>query len=216
MSETLTCYIDVKSPYAYLAIEPTRRLARQTGVTLDWLPFTLDIPSYLGSAEIDDDGNLISDNRTPHQWRRIKYAYMDIRRIANLRGMTIRGTQKIWDSSLASIAILWAREQGKADAFLDVVYAPFWRRDLDIEDIAMINTCLTEAGVDPAGFEDWANGEGRAKHDNLRAEAEEAGMFGVPSYVWQDELFFGRDSLTLIRQRIIGEAPDWAADVGIA
>ena len=48
----LAAYIDLKSPYAYLAIEPTRDVARALGVDIDWRPFTLDIPSYLGSAKL--------------------------------------------------------------------------------------------------------------------------------------------------------------------
>ncbi len=80
MNRTLTAYIDLKSPYAYLAIEPTRRLARRCGVALDWLPYTLDIPSYLGSAKVDETGQVIEQDRSPHQWRRVKYSYMDVRR----------------------------------------------------------------------------------------------------------------------------------------
>ena len=216
MSETLTAYLDVKSPYAYLAIEPTRRLARQTGVAIDWLPYTLDIPDYLGSARVDETGAVIAEDRTPHQWRRVRYAYMDVRRIANLRGLTIRGTRKIWDSSLASIAMLWARERGRADAFLDAVFPPFWRRELDIEDGAVIEGCLALAGVDTAGFADWASGPGRALHDNLRDQAEAAGVFGVPWFTWGDEVFWGREALALIRHRITGKRPDWMADLGLA
>ena len=44
----LAVYLDLKSPYAYLAIDPTRAMARAAGVAIDWRPFTLDIPSYLG------------------------------------------------------------------------------------------------------------------------------------------------------------------------
>ncbi len=46
-------YSDYKSPYSYLAKDLTYELERQTGVTLEWLPYTLDIPSYLGSARVD-------------------------------------------------------------------------------------------------------------------------------------------------------------------
>lgn len=215
MSDRLTCYVDVKSPYAYLAIAPTRRLAEQTGVTVDWLPYTLDIPDYLGRAEVDETGAVIADDRTPHQWRKVRYAYMDVRRIANLRGLTVLGTRRIWDSSLASIALLWARDRGRADAYLDQVFPPFWRRALDIEDMAAIETCLTAAGVATGGFADWARSEGRERHDLLREQAEAAGVFGVPWYVWRDEVFFGREALTLIRHRITGKMPGWAADVGL-
>jgi len=216
MNGTLTVWLDVKSPYAYLAIEPTRRLARRAGVTVDWLPYTLDIPDYLGSAKLDADGKVIEQDRTAHQWRRVRYAYMDVRRIANLRELTIRGTRKIWDSSLASIALLWARERGGADAFLDAVFPPFWRRELDIEDIGVVTDTLTAAGVGADRFPEWLAGEGRVLHDRLRDEAEEAGVFGVPWYVWDGEAFWGREALPLIAQRITGVLPDWAADVGLA
>ena len=49
----LAVYIDLKSPYAFIAIEPTRAMAASLGVAIDWRPFTLDIPSYLGSARLD-------------------------------------------------------------------------------------------------------------------------------------------------------------------
>lgn len=216
MSRTLSVHVDVKSPYAYLAIEPTRRLARKTGVALDWLPYTLDIADYLGSAEVDATGRVIDENRSPHQWRRVKYSYMDVRRYANLRGLTIRGTRKIWDSSLASIGLLFARERGGADGYLDQVFPPFWQRDLDIEDIAVIEATLARAGVATEGFTEYSAHEGRELHDRLRDEAEAAGIFGVPWYSWEGEHFWGREALALIGYRITGEMPAWAGDIGMA
>ena len=213
---TLTCYLDVKSPYAYLAIEPTRRLARRTGVDVDWLPYTLDIPDYLGSAEVDDTGRVIAENRSAHQWRRVRYAYMDVRRYANLRGLTIRGTRKIWESTLAAIGLLWARDRGAADAYLDRVFPPFWRCELDIEDIGVVTDTLAAAGIAGDGFPEWAAGAGRTLHDRLRDEAEAAGVFGVPWFVWGDEVFWGREALPLIAHRITGTLPDWAPDLGLA
>lgn len=218
MTATVTVYIDLKSPYAYLALAPTRRLAQECGVALDWLPYTLNIPDYLGSARLDAEGRVVEENRSPHQWRRVRYAYMDVRRYANLRGMTIRGTQKIWDSSIASIAMLYAREQDAAilDRFLDLAYPPFWRRELDIEDAGVVRDLLDRAGADTAGFPDWLAGPGRALHDRLRAEAEAAGVFGVPFYIYEGENFWGREQLPLLRYRITGELPPYAAELGLA
>ena len=212
----VTTYFDYKSPYAYLAQADTLALAERGDVELELLPYTLDIPSYLGSAKVDEAGQVIEQDRTPHQWRRVRYAYMDVRRYANLRGLTIRGTVKIWDTRLASIGLLWAREQGRADAFLDAVFPPFWRRDLDAEDIAVIESKLADAGCRTEGFADWVEGDGGALHDRLRSEAEAAGVFGVPWYCWGDEVFWGREALPLIAHRITGELPDWAADLGLA
>ena len=97
-------YIDIKSPYACLALAPTLAMAERLGIEIDWRPFVLDIPSYLGSAKLDAAGNVVEQERTPEQWAAVKYAYFDCRRYATLRGLTIRGTVKIWNSSLAGIA----------------------------------------------------------------------------------------------------------------
>src|SRR5882724_1317469 len=109
---TIKLYSDYKSPYAYLAKDLAYDLERDTGVQLDWLPYTLDIPSYLGSASVDSQGNVREETRNAHQWRRVKYSYMDCRREANRRDLTIRGPKKIFDSSIAHIGMLYAKRQG--------------------------------------------------------------------------------------------------------
>ena len=46
------------------------------GVRLEILPYVLNISEFLGSAKLDAAGNVIEQNRTAHQWRRVKYSYM--------------------------------------------------------------------------------------------------------------------------------------------
>lgn len=201
-------YTDFKSPYAYLAQAEIYRFADANGISLDWRPYTLDIPSYLGSAELDAEGNVVSGERDPHQWRKVRYAYMDCRRQAKARGLEIRGTRKIWDSSLASIGLLWAKRQGEAAlrAYADLTFERFWRRELDIEDPAVVTATLAEAGVEVEGFADYLSGEGRAEHDTIRAEAEAAGVFGVPTLIVDGEPYWGREHLPDIQERLrIGE-----------
>jgi 2-hydroxychromene-2-carboxylate isomerase len=195
-------YIDYKSPYAYLAIQPTWELERDYRVHLNWLPYTLDIPDYLGSARVDEQGRVIEEDRTQHQWRKVRYSYMDVRRYANLRGLTVRGPQKIWDSSIAAIGMLFAKQQGVFRLYSDLVYPRFCRRELDIEDRHVVRGLLDEAGAYSVGFFDYLDGEGRRAHDRIRAEAEAAGVFGVPTFVLDDEVFWGREHLSLVRLRL--------------
>jgi 2-hydroxychromene-2-carboxylate isomerase len=200
----LVVYIDLKSPYAYLAIDPTRAMARDLGVTIDWRPFTLDIPSYLGSASLDAKGGVASSERSPQQWSSVRYAYMDARRYASLTGKTVRGTVKIWDSGLAGVSMLWARHHARLDAYLDEVYPRFWRRDLDIEDVRVLELVLRDAGVSTDGFRAYAEGPGRSEHDELNAAAFEAGVFGVPTYLVGDEMWFGREHLPRVAWLLSG------------
>jgi len=52
-------YTDYKSPYAYLGKDLVYELEHDFPVSVDWLPYTLDIPSFLGSARVDDRGNVV-------------------------------------------------------------------------------------------------------------------------------------------------------------
>lgn len=202
----LAVYIDLKSPYAFIAIGPTRAMAAGVGVEIDWRPFTLDIPSYLGSARLDSRGRVETSDRTPQQWTGVRYAYRDARRYASLHGRTLRGTVKIWDSSLAGIAMLWAKGQGREifDRFLDRATESFWKRELDIEDPAVLEAALARAGAEVAGFRAYATGPGRAAHDEGNRAAFDAGVFGVPTYLVGDEMWFGREHLPRVEWLLSG------------
>ena len=201
---TILVYSDYKSPYAFLAKDLIYELEDQFDVHLEWLPYTLDIPSFLGSARLDERGEVIESSRNAHQWRRVRYSYMDCRRQARKRGLVILGTRKIWDSSLAAIGMLWAKRQGKRQfrAYHDRVFERFWRRELDIEDAEAIASVLSEVHADRTGFRSYLAGAGRIEHDTVRESAEAAGVFGVPSFIVQGELFWGREHLADIREKL--------------
>ncbi len=202
----LIVYIDIKSPYAFIARDPTLALARQLGISIDWRPLTLDIPSYLGSARTGAGGKVVESKRSASQWDAVRYAYQDARRYAARAGYTLRGTTKIWDTSLAHIGFLWAKQQGDAtlQGYLDQVYPPFWRRELDVEAPEVIEQALTAAGADVTGFLPWLAGEGRELHDGMQAAIFGAGIFGVPGYVVDGELHFGREHLPRVRWMLMG------------
>jgi 2-hydroxychromene-2-carboxylate isomerase len=205
-SAPLVVYIDYKSPYAYLAKDPTYAIGDELGIDIDWRPFTLDIPSYLGSARLDEKGRLVESQRSERQWAVVRYSYRDVRRYGSRRGLIVRGTTKIWNSSLAAIGMLWAKAQGPAALrrYSGLVYEPFWRRELDIEDVAAVEGVLREAAVQTAGFRVYAEGEGRVLHDAIQQEAFDAGIFGVPTYVVGGEVFFGREHLPRVRWILSG------------
>jgi 2-hydroxychromene-2-carboxylate isomerase len=201
---TVTVYSDYKSPYAYLAKDPAYALARDFGVKLDVLPYVLNIPDFLGSARLDEAGKVVEEQRTAHQWRRVKYTYMDCRRQARKRALTIRGTVKIWDSVLGAAGLLYAKRQGDAvfRGYHDRVFERFWKRELDIEDSAVVAAVLAEAGADTDGFAAYATEEGPAEVKRISRDAEAAGVFGTPTFVIDGELFWGSEHLPDIRNML--------------
>lgn len=214
----LIVYLDVKSPYAFVSVKPTLTLERELGLQFDWRPYTLDIPSYLGSARKKNGAVVESSGRSRAIWNAIRYAYMDARRYAELQGYTLKGTEKIWDSSLANMGILFVNLyfRDRIPDYLEAVFPPFWRRELDIEDINVIKDCLKTAGVDSSDFQTFVSRAGKQMHDHILDHRFEAGIYGVPTYVLGNDVFFGREHLPYIRWVLSGkqgQAPDITNEV---
>jgi len=191
MPAEVVLWSDYVSPYAFVARTWAYDLEKDYEVRLTWRPYTLDIPSYLGSVA----------GRNAHQWRRVRYSYMDARRFANKQGLTLRGPEKIYYDRPAQAGMLYAQRHGVFRAYNDRVFERFWRRELDPEDAQAVEATLIEAGA-PKGFVAFLAGEGGAEHDRLRAEAEASGVFGVPTFVFEGELFWGGDRIGLLRERL--------------
>lgn len=206
-NNTIDVYLDFKSPYAYLAIEPSINFAKENKLNINWLPYVLEIPDYLGSAKVDIKGKVLESNRNDHQWRRVKYSYMDCRRYANTRNITVRGPQKIWNTKLISIALLWTKINNyeHTESFINYVFINFWKRELDIENIDIIIEVLKKIDINYNGFKDWAYDDGEKELNLIINEAHKEGVFGVPSYVIKDELFWGREQLPMIKARLTGD-----------
>jgi len=79
-------YTDYKSPYAFVANKRLFELEEKYGVELEWLPYTLRIPEFMGTVE----------ERTPHFWRKVRYSYMDahLRRLLFQRRHAVRAAPR--------------------------------------------------------------------------------------------------------------------------
>lgn len=192
-------FTDFKSPFAYLAMDDLRALEEKYGVTFRWVHFTLHIPEFLGAVE----------TRSENEWRKVKYAYMDARRLANRKGLTVLGPQKIFDSRPAGIGMTYAMELGLLRAYAQTTFERFFQRDLELGDPAEVEGVLKNIGADMSGWDDWLIGEGLQRHEAERADAIERGVFGVPTLSIDRELFWGGDRFWMVEeklQQITGEA----------
>jgi 2-hydroxychromene-2-carboxylate isomerase len=184
-------WIDYVSPYAFVAKAWAYALEQDYDITLEWRPYTLDIASFQQSVA----------ERDPHHWRRVRYAYMDARRFANKQGLTLKGPTRIFCARPANAGMLYSQQHNVFRRYNDLVFDRFWRRELDPEDVAAVEALLIEAGT-PPGFDAFLAGDGGAEHDRLRTEAEASGVFGVPTFAFDGELFWGGDRIGLLRERL--------------
>ncbi len=197
MKRRVRVYTDYKSPYAYVANRPLYELERTHDVELEWLPYTLRIAEYLGSVE----------ERSPHYWRKVKYAYMDARRYANEQGLVMKGPKRIYDATLASAGMLFAQRNGFFRAYHDTVFEMFWTHQLDLDVLEQMEALIDRLGGSGRDYVAYATGAGPDEVAAITAEAEQLGVFGVPSMLLDGELFWGGDRIDMLRRRLEGHNP---------
>ncbi|WP_137920895.1 DsbA family protein [Hydrogenophaga sp. 2FB] len=185
-------FVDLRSPYSYLALGPARELSHRFGVPFDWWPFITDFRAAYG-GEVEQ--------RSSRDVAKVKYLYMDCRRLAKLQGLTIRSTVKLWDASLASQAFLFAKSRGRLWAFLDPMLAAFWRREFDLESAVALEGALVAAGLQASEWRDFQLGAGYRALEEALVHAESLGVFGAPTFVCEGELFWGGDRLDLLKAK---------------
>ena len=186
---TIKIYFDYKSPFAYLAFEPTLELARNFHLELRWLPYLLRIK---GKGE-----------RSVYSEWKVRYSYRDARRFANRQGgFPIRGPGKVYDSTAALLGGLFATRQGCFVAYSRQAFRRFFDHRLEIDQIHEISKLLEELGADGEGFVEFAAGEGVALLARAIEEGEADEVFGVPMLIFRGEQFWGADRLWLLRERL--------------
>jgi len=195
MSKSVDLWLDLKSPYSFVAKDPAYALENELGARLRLRPFTLDIA---GGVNPNDPAAL------QRGFRKIKYLYADVRRFATPRGLTILGPKKIFDTRLVHMAWMFADRAGKGRALIDIAYPRFFKRCIDYEDRAAIEALLDEVGAGRAGFDAYLAGEGPEVLAKHQQEAEAAGVFAVPTFVVDGELFWGQDRIDFVRAKLRG------------
>jgi 2-hydroxychromene-2-carboxylate isomerase len=184
-------YFAYTSPYSYLAWAPAHLLENSHRVGVRYIPYGVNIRRTYGNLDNTDADR-----------RKVRYLYLDARRIARERGLVIFPPKKIFSCRQAFYGGLFAQRHGRLDDYSDRVFERFWRRDLEVEDPAAIGAVLTEIGLDAAQFERYAAADARGDLDACFAEADCDQVFGVPTFILAGEPFWGEDRIEWVIRRL--------------
>ncbi len=181
-------YLFPLSPFSYLAGLRLEEVAARHGARIEYKPVLL-------YRIFDATGAPLPKDRHPS---RQKYRLQDIARVARWNGLPVNLHPAHWPTNPvpACTAIIAAQEAGGGDVgrLVHALLRAVWAEDRDIAEDAVIASALAEAGFDPA-----VAGRGMLSGvQTLERNTDEAlarGVFGAPSYVVGDEVFWGQDRL---------------------
>lgn len=191
--KTVAFYFDVRSPYAFIAWAEIPALEREFNVRFDPLPLAIELAEAFGDPDARDE----------RQMRKVKYLYMDARRLAVEKGLTIRGTVKIFDPFLAHSAFLFAKEKAAERKLFENLLPQFWNRAFDIEDLQSIRGVIASVDLDQKTFDAFLAERAHQRLNAITEDAHSAGVFGVPTFIFDGELFWGVDRLDLLRRKLL-------------
>lgn len=184
----LEFWFEFASTYSYPAAMRIEAVAQANNVDIQWNAF------LLGPIFRDQGWNDSPFNIYPAKGR---YMWRDLERICESLAIPFRRPSVFPRNSLLASRVV-TRFSGAAwiPAFAKAVYHANFVDDLDIAKASVINDCLFRLGVDPdAVVSSSTTSESKALFRAQNQRAIQRNLFGAPSFVSNDELFWGNDRL---------------------
>jgi 2-hydroxychromene-2-carboxylate isomerase len=196
MTKQLTVYYALQSPWTYLGWARLRELVAQSGASAHYRPVQI-------APVFEASGTLMLAQR-PRQ--RQAYRLMELRRWREHLGVPLNLQPKHFpvDESLAArMAIAHRQRGGDIAAFSQALMTAVWAEERDLADRATLLQIAREQGADaPTLLEAAETSAVREEYDaNTRAGIDQ-GVFGVPTFVIGDELFWGQDRLDFVARAL--------------
>ena len=195
--QTVDFYYDFSSTNSYFAAFMLPKICARSGAAIRWLP--------LHSAALFRGTGFEVMAMTP---RKARYLWRDHARYAEATGLPFRRPSLFPIKTALALRCVLAVDHPSADdrgpARVDLSHALFrsyWERDENIADPEVLAGLITDMRLDPRAVIECANSpEIRETLREVTGRAVERGVFGVPTFFVDDEMFWGKDRLDFVER----------------
>lgn len=199
MAATIDYHVSLNSPWTHLGAARIEAIAARHGARLRIFPVDF------GQVIFPASGGLPLPKRSP---QRQAYRMQELRRWRDHLGVPIVLQPKHYPFAepFAAACVVAAREtvgDGPAVALAHRVLKALWEEEQDPGERATLARLIGETGMDAAAL--LAMAEEPRWSERRRADSEAAlarGVFGAPSYVIGDEIFWGQDRLEFVDRHL--------------
>ncbi len=196
MSKSIDYYLSLRSPWAYLGSVRLEEIAARHGAEITVKP--VDYGTIFPQT-----GGLPLPKRAP---ARQAYRLVELRRWRARLGLPLNLEPKGFavDEAPAARLVIAAGESGGDPLRLaHAVLRAVWTEERSIDDPATLQAIAEETGHDGGALLALAERpETTAAYEALTQEALSRGVFGAPTYVYKDELFWGQDRIDFLEEAL--------------
>ena len=186
MIKSFDFYFDFVSPYSFLAHKEIRKIEKKNSVKIRYQPILLgalhNLHGIKAPAFIPAKAkHMIRDCKLIAERNKIKFkfnSYFPIRSLNLMRGVIV------------------AEEDNYKSYYIDSIFNSIWQDGLNLNDENIIQKILKNLNVNPKTF--ILRSASSSIKDSLKkrtSEAYEKGVFGAPTFVTNDKIFWGQDRI---------------------
>jgi 2-hydroxychromene-2-carboxylate isomerase len=179
-------YFDFISPYSFLAHKEIRKIENKINIKIRYKPILLgglhNLHGIKAPAFIPAKAkHMIKDCKLIGEKNNVKFkfnSYFPIRSLNLMRG------------------VLVAEEDNIKSYYIDSIFNTIWQDGLNMNDEIVVHKVLKNLNINPKTF--FLRSTSSLIKDSLRDktnEAYEKGIFGAPTFVSNNKIFWGQDRI---------------------
>ena len=185
MTRSLDFYFDFISPYSYLAFKKLKNINKENKINVNYKPILLGGLHKLGGIVAP-----------AFNQRKMKNMKNDCLLVASKNNIQFHWNTKFPINSLTLMRGYLAINKDLKKKFFEISFDFYWKDNLDISLKENIIQILKLAGIDSEEFYEKIESE-KIKDElkKLTNEAFEKDIFGAPTFVVNNKIFWGQDRL---------------------
>ena len=182
MSNHLDFYFDIISPYAYIA---HRKILKYKNTVFNYKPI------FLGGLH-----NLAGINAPAFNRYKMKNMVNDCNLVSEKNNIKFKWNTNFPINSLSIMRGYLCVANEKKNDYLNCFFDAYWKDNQDLSKIENITYLLNEIKIDSKEFFKSINDQSiKDKLINLTTDAFQKEVFGTPTFIINNKIFWGQDRL---------------------
>jgi len=185
MTKSIDFYFDIISPYSYLAHKKIKAIKEKKKIFFNYKPI------LVGGLH-----NLQGITAPAFIKPKLKHMISDCNLIAAKDNFDFTWNSKFPLNSLNIMRGYLFVNVDIKDLYLDTLFDAYWKYNLDISNEEILISLVKKCEIDPNSFLDGIKNQ-NIKNEliNITKEAHDNEIFGAPTYVINNKIFWGQDRL---------------------